>query len=109
MIHWSLTLTGNQVAVLKALKNREFGKPWESGGQISHWITGVRALLKEGLIEHRETKQANGLYNDQTRSGQFLTPRGRFILQMIEEDLEKFLSADVPKRKRSAKSEPKAA
>jgi len=107
MIQWSLTLTGNQISVLKALKHRKFGEPFDMGDGISHWISGIRPLIKEGLIEHRETRKPNSQYNDSTRTGQFLTERGRFILQMIEQDVEKFLSAkneDVPQKKRPRKA-----
>ncbi len=101
MIQWSLTLTGNQIAVLKALEARKFGEEWSGGHDISHWITGVRPLLREGLIEHFETKNPRTGYNDMARTGQFLTARGRFILRMIEEDFAKFLKAsDLPARKK---------
>lgn len=104
MIQWSLTLTGNQIAVLKALEGREFGKPWHRDGNISHWVTGVRPLLREGLIEHRETKTKTG-YTDMDRTGQFLTDRGRFILDMIEKDVQKFLHTEgIPEKKQRGKA-----
>ena len=111
MIQWSLTLTGNQVAILKALEPRRYGEKSEyHDSGISHCITGIRPLLREGLIEHLETKLPGSNLNDQTRSGQFLTERGRFILRMIEQDIAKFLDAkDVPvSRKRGPKAVKKA-
>ncbi len=106
MIHWTLGLTGNQIAVLKALKGREFGKPWDRDGSpaITHWVTGVRGLLKENLIYHIETKIPNSRLNDHTRTGQFLTERGKFILEMIEQDLEKFLDHTQTKKRGRPKS-----
>lgn len=104
MIQWTLTLTGNQVAILKSLESREFGKPFDSPHDISHWISGIRPLLREGLLEHRETKNPTTGYNDQTRTGQFLTERGRFILHMIEEDLARFLEpTNLPARRKPAR------
>lgn len=106
MIQWNLTLTGNQIAVLKSLKDREFGKEWDGGKGITHWITGVRPLIREGLIEHRQTMMPNGKYVDPLRTGQFITERGRFILKMIEQDLAQFLGVSekpsAPPRKGSA-------
>lgn len=108
MIHWTLSLTGNQIAVLKALKGREFGKPWDRDNNpaITHWITGVRGLLKENLIYHVQT-----MYKDRpniadgSRSGQFLTERGKFILEMIEQDLAKFLDQTQPKKRHKPQKE----
>ena len=94
MIQWNLTLTGNQIAILKSLEHREFGKAHEHA-HITHWIGGIRTLIRESLIEHRETYARPGII-DQTRSGQFLTDRGRFILKMVEQDIAKFLE---PRRK----------
>jgi hypothetical protein len=102
MIQWSLTLTGNQIAVLKALEHRRFGEAWEGHGNgISHWITGMRPLLREGLIESFQTKDPKTGYNDMSKTGQFITDRGRFILRMIEEDFATFLKAsDLPIKKK---------
>ena len=101
MIQWSLTLTGNQIAIMKALEPRRFGEEWHGGHDISNWYVGQRALLREGLIEHFATKNPKTGYADVTRSGQFLTDRGRFILRVIEEDIAKFLKAtDLPERKK---------
>ena len=107
MITWSLSLTANQIAVMKALQNREYGKPWDRDtGEITHWITGVRGLLKEGLIEHRvEMRPGCTNISDPNRSGQFLTARGRFILKMIEEDLEKFIRKTERPRQKAARAE----
>lgn len=100
MIHWSLTLTGNQIAVMKALKDRKYGvkrsdEETRAQLEITHWITGVRGLLKEGLIECFAPPEGKDKY-DYSKRGQFLTERGRFILRMIEEDIEKFLSPPKP-------------
>jgi hypothetical protein len=100
-----MTVTGNQVAILQALGPRVFGKKCNyHDGSISHWLTGMRGLEREGLVEHFHALGANG-YTDPDRTGHFLTERGRFILRVIEEDLEKFLQEKVPKKK----SRPKAA
>lgn len=110
MITWSLTLTGNQIRCLQCLKGRVYGVE-DSGTDayhqglrdISHWAVGLRVLIKEGLIEHRhELKKPDrlgGRYTDPARSGQFLTERGRFMLNFIETDIERFLS-DQPKQKK---------
>lgn len=112
MIQWSLTLTGNQIAVMRALRGRVKGKLsdeyHELSRDLSHWPVGVRTLLrtllKEGLIEHCRVFQAGHGEKDlvplvdPARSGQFLTERGRFVLQMIEQDIVQFLT---PKRKKA--------
>lgn len=106
MIQWSLTLSQNQIALLEAIEPREFGKEWDHP-PFPHYVTHVRSLFNEGLIEHRDTKNAQG-HMDLTRTGAFITDRGRFILRMIREDMERFLQATPPKPKK-AKRENKAA
>ena len=50
-------------------------------------------LVREGLLEHREVKTAAG-YMDPTKSGHFITKRGKFILAMIERDIDKYLTVE---------------
>jgi hypothetical protein len=44
--------------------------------------------MREGLIEH---KGATGPYQ-QAVTGFHLTPRGKFILEMVEQDIAKYLT-----------------
>jgi len=101
MITWNLTLSGQQIALLKMFSQRVDGKDFAEGyikreqslGIHPNTIPGTRTLMREGLIEHREVKTPRG-YVDVSRSGQFITERGRFILGMIETDIDKFLSVE---------------
>jgi hypothetical protein len=107
MITWNLTLSGQQIALLKMFSGRVFGKPddeatWSREYQRSigvhpNTIPGTRTLIREGLVEHKDTRNASG-YMDPLRSGHFLTERGRFILSMIETDIDKFLSVESQHR-----------
>lgn len=90
MITWNITISGQQIAMLRSLRHRKFGAEWSHPTEVRNWITTGRTLMREGLIEHIETKHANG-YMDLTRSGHFITKRGRFILSMVEQDIAKFL------------------
>lgn len=102
MIQWSLTLTGNQIALLRAYRHREFGKPFDVETDSRGYIAGTRTLCREGLMEHRTTllkpDRNGGRYIDATRTGVFLTERGQFILKMIEADIQRFMSDPLPKR-----------
>lgn len=100
MITWNLTLSGQQIALLKMFSTRVEGKPWwhsreeeRAAGVHPNTIPGCRTLIREGLLEHREVKNKQG-YMDSAKSGYFMTERGRFILAMIETDIDKFLSAE---------------
>jgi hypothetical protein len=107
MITWNLTLSGQQISLLKLFSGRVYGKPddmaqWSrehhrSIGLHPNTIPGTRTLIREGLVEHKETRNASG-YMDQARSGHYLTERGRFILSMIETDIDKFLSVESQHR-----------
>lgn len=107
MIQWSLTLTGNQIALLRAYRHRQFGKPFEHPHDTLSgrgYIAGTRTLFREGLMEHRHTLLAptasGARYTDNTRTGVFLTERGQFILKMIEADIAQFMASDsLPKRR----------
>ena len=90
MITWNITISGSQIALLRALRHRKFGVEFNHPRELKSWITTVRTLMREGLVEHIETKHANG-YMDLNRTGHFITKRGRFILSMIEQDIAKFL------------------
>ena len=108
MIQWSLTLTGNQIALLRAYRDRQFGKPYDvdrdTRGDDRGYIAGTRVLCREGLMEYRHTLQLpdklGRRYTDGTKSGVFLTDRGRFILQMIEQDIAKFLAPAAVRKSR---------
>jgi hypothetical protein len=99
MITWNLTLSGQQIALLKMFAQRVEGKEFYMRGRESAFgvhpntIPGTRTLCREGLVEHREVKDKRG-YMDVQRSGHFITERGRFILGMIETDIDKFLSVE---------------
>lgn len=102
MITWNLTLSGQQIALLKAYSARIEGKPQEYPltrgrerelGIHPNTIPGMRTLQREGLVTHKIVHTKSG-YMDSDRSGYFITERGRFILQMIETDFDKFLSAE---------------
>lgn len=112
MIQWSLTLTGNQIALLRAYRDREFGQPFAEDYEGKGYIVGTRTLCREGLMEHRYTllppNRDGCRYTDRTRSGVFLTERDKFILKMIEQDVATFLSA-TPRKKPSPKRDRKAA
>ncbi len=99
MIMWTLTISGQQMALLKMFSKRAEGRDFFTRGQERelgvhpNTIPGTRTLCREGLLEHREVKDKNG-YLDTARSGHFITERGTFILSMIERDIDKFLSAE---------------
>ena len=90
MITWNITVSGAQIALLRALRHRKFGVEWHHPHEFRSWITTGRTLMREGLIEHIETKNAAG-FMDLDRTGYFITKRGRFILSMVEQDIAKFL------------------
>ena len=99
MITWNLTLSGQQIQLLKMYSQRDKWNGEGISGREARFgvhpntIPGCRMLVREGLLEHREVKDRRG-YMDIERSGHFITERGRFILQMIETDIDKFLSAE---------------
>ena len=99
MITWNLTLSGQQIALLKMFAQRMNGKDFFTRGEQRalgvhpNTIPGARVLCREGLLEHREVKTSQG-YTDTAKSGYFITERGRFILSMIETDIDKFLSVE---------------
>jgi hypothetical protein len=95
MITWTLTLSGNQINIMKCYAPRVYGKAfgYERGESPRHLLPGARTLIREGLLEHREAKDERG-YMDFDRTGYFVTARGQFILQMIEQDIDKFLSVE---------------
>ena len=98
MITWNLTLSGQQIALLKMFSQRS-GSEWYSRGKERelgvhpNTIPGTRILCREGLLEHREVKTTAG-YLVVGKSGHFITERGRFILGMVEKDIDKFLSVE---------------
>ncbi len=99
MIMWTLTISGQQMALLKMFSERISGRRHNTParereiGIHPNTIPGCRTLVREGLLEHRIVKAGSG-YHDPDRSGYFITDRGRFILSMVERDIDKFLSAD---------------
>lgn len=99
MIAWTLTLSGQQIALLKMFSQRKNGEPFYTRGRERelgvhpNTIPGTRSLLREGLLEYRDVKTPKG-YTDTTRAGHFITRRGAFILKMIEQDFDKFLRAE---------------
>ena len=105
MITWNLTLSGQQIALLKMLSERVEGKEFNSvqyeraNAIHPNTIPGTRTLVREGLLEHRDVRTKNG-YMDALRSGHFITERGRFILKMIETDIDKFLSVESQVQKK---------
>lgn len=91
MITWNITVTGNQIAIMRDLRYRVYGRQDKRDRHRNpHILVGCRSLIREGLVEHKELKMDSG-YVDFTRSGYFLTPRGRFVLRTIEQDIAKFL------------------
>ena len=99
MITWNLTLSGQQIALLKMFAERETrGYPARERqrelGVHPNTIPGCRTLLREGLLEHRIVNVKGTAYMDPDKSGHFITERGRFILGMIETDIDKFLSVE---------------
>ena len=100
MITWNLTLSGNQINLLKMFAEREKW-PHDEGpnardnrfGVSGNSIPGTRTLVREGLLEHRMVHDRRG-YMITDKSGHFITERGKFILQMIETDIDKFLSVE---------------
>jgi len=99
MITWNLTLSGQQIAILKMLSHRSESKTFFTRAEEDAFkvhpntIPGTRSLCREGLLEHKEIKDKNG-YMVVGKSGHFITERGRFILSMIEQDIDKFLSVE---------------
>lgn len=105
MITWNLTLSGQQIALLKMFSERIEGKEFNSvqyeraNAIHPNTIPGTRTLVREGLLEHRQVMTKHG-YIDPVKSGHFITERGRFILKMIETDIDKFLSVDGQMQKK---------
>lgn len=99
MITWNLTLSGQQIGLLKMFSERVDGREFSYRGREAKFgihpntIPGTRTLLREGLLVHREVRLPSG-YIDVNRSGHFITERGRFILKMIETDVDKFLNVE---------------
>lgn len=92
MFKWSLTVTDNQIAVLRHLKPRTLTRPnADDGSLIPQFIAGARTLEREGLLE-RVTNGGRGGRTNVEQRGFYLTPRGRFILEMIETDIDRFLN-----------------
>lgn len=103
MIAWTLTLSGQQIKLLRLTEHRDLydRQKEDKIGLHPNTIPGMRALTREGLVEHREIKNAAG-YIDTGKSGYFITSRGLFILKMIETDIDKYLSVeDQAKAKKS--------
>lgn len=115
MIMWTLTISGQQMALLKMFSTRVPGKDWwhtrgeeRALGVHPNTVPGTRTLVREGLLEHREVKDKNGYLNS-FESGHFITERGRFILKMVQQDIDKFLDAEGQLAAKRARKQLKAA
>lgn len=82
MISWSLTLTGLHINILRELAMDEHSRLPKSG-HVGQW----RLLMREGLIEHKGKDEPY----KQGYTGFYITKRGRFILNMVEQDIAKYL------------------
>ena len=83
MISWGLNLTGLHIKIL-----REHSADPNLRLSGSAQIPQYRILMREGLIEH---KGKEGPYQHGV-TGFHLTARGKFILEMIEQDIAKYLT-----------------
>jgi hypothetical protein len=83
MISWGLCLTGLHIKIL-----REHAADPNLRLSANANIPQYRILMREGLIEH---KGKDGPYQP-TVTGFHLTPRGKFILEMVEQDIAKYLT-----------------
>lgn len=89
MIQWSLSLSHNQIAILSAIR-------WETDSDakvvantylnIPHFISGIRPLLNEKLVEHTEGE----------RNGYRITQKGRSVLSIIEQEVKDVSSQSIP-------------
>lgn len=113
MIQFSISLSMNQIALLRSIKKREDGETeWTFEG-ISHWLVGVKHLEREKLawLEKREKKGRDGrMYSD---NQWHLTEKGRLVLQMVDieiADAAKELAGAAPKplRRSRVKALPEA-
>ncbi len=82
MIQFSVSLTPNQIAVLRAIRE-DADRGDDSGFGLSHFISGVRLLLNERLVTHEDTGGPN-----RWRYG--ITEKGRLLLRVIELDVIDF-------------------
>lgn len=83
MISWTLTLTGLHIRILREL-NEDVNTRLPKSGHVGQW----RVLVREGLIEHKgkDEPYRTGY------TGFYITKRGKFILNMVEQDIAKYLS-----------------
>lgn len=77
MIRWALVLTSHQISILSSLKKRQSGKPFSG---IRHFGARAGWLVRQGLLESKGA-------DDRDLGGEFLTDRGRFILDIVEKDM----------------------
>lgn len=101
MIRWTLTLSGHQIMMLKMLAPRVRGKHDKADpvwARLSDhaYIAGIKSLERMALVESyaRPDRYMRG-DDDGTLYGPFLTPRGRFVLEMVEKDIDHFLAPDI--------------
>lgn len=108
MITFQLVLTGNQIRTLreivantdflatlglapnewqrvKSVGGEEAEKAWFALGRNNLFITGVRGLIREGLVRHLEG------------GGYVVTDKGKLALQLIELDIADFHKEVKPK------------
>lgn len=85
MISWSLTLTGLHIKILREMADDETRR-LPSSGHVGQY----RLLMREGLLEH---KGKDGPFRD-GYTGFYLTKRGKFILDMVEKDIAKYLTVN---------------
>ena len=98
MIIFQITLSGNQIKTLIALRERQTvlpdGEPdWQHGGALVPWpayggfTTPVHRLISEGLVTHMGRPLPRGRKHHYE-----VTKKGELILQYIALDLKDFLT-----------------
>lgn len=89
MIYFTLTLTYQQLCLLASIDRRECAPnrkedtPFHETpyGKFTHFLSHVRALQKNGLIQHHEPIKGK------KRGGYTITPRGELTLELFKSDL----------------------
>jgi hypothetical protein len=82
MIQFSVTLSPNQIAVLRGVQIENDTND-QTYYAISHFISGVRLLLNERLVTHSFNGEGKGYRYD-------ITEKGRLLLRVIELDVKDF-------------------
>lgn len=104
MIQFTLSLTVNQIACLRAVALYEDGVTDSLGRGISHFWTGCRLLFAEKLIEHtrRPATEADKKKHGCTKEVDVwrITEKGRLVLRLIEMEVTDYANS-ITERERT--------